>query len=104
MTAFEHAFAAADFYMKAAQNARGTAERIRLRQKFNESITYAERIKNGLLKQETDNCAGPHRSSTPLEDAILQKGSQLHGNYFPIWTSDPERVDFSVVDPNEMFW
>jgi len=90
--------------MKAAQNARSAAERIRLRQKFNESITYAESIKSRLLKQETDICGGTHQSPSQLEDAILQKGSQLHGNYFPIWTSDPKRADFLIGDPSELFW
>ncbi|KAK8091963.1 PALB protein [Apiospora hydei] len=109
--ALDHAIAAAELYMKAAGTARVPAEKARLRQKCNDLLSLAERLKKiaravDTVSQVEKRLKLPRLSrQIPInEQTILLRGSKLHGNKFPPWESDPDPEEFrgpSFTDASE---
>ncbi|KPM46269.1 Calpain-like protease palB/cpr-8 [Neonectria ditissima] len=84
--ALDHAIQAADLYMRAAAEAKTKPEATRLRQKCQQLITVAERLKTSQT------------TKTPVQQpGELQQTSHLHGNYFPPWTTSPANSDFRLL-------
>jgi calpain-7 len=89
--ALDYAIAAAELYMKAAAAAKSSTDRNRLRMKCQELISYAERLKTGVLPPDADvPCVT--RPIPPEEAAILATASRLHGNSFPPWDPGVDRA------------
>ncbi|RNJ55248.1 cysteine protease [Verticillium nonalfalfae] len=92
--ALQHAIASADFYMKAYAEATNATDRLRLRRKCREMITWAEQLKS----KEPGGISSPptYRKITGEEEAILRKSSYLHACFFPPWQSDPSDDVFEL--------
>ncbi|KAK7394095.1 cysteine protease [Neonectria punicea] len=84
--ALDHAIQAADLYMRAAAEATSKLEAARLRQKCQQLITIAERLK-----------ASQTKATLVQQPGILQQTSHLHGNYFPPWSTAPANSDFRLL-------
>ncbi|KAF7541056.1 hypothetical protein G7Z17_g12052 [Cylindrodendrum hubeiense] len=83
--ALDHAIKAADLYMRAASEAASKSEATRLRQKCQQLITLAERLK------------ASRTGASPVQPpSLLQQTARLHGNYFPQWTTAPVDSDFRL--------
>lgn len=93
--ALQHAIAAADFYMKAYTEATNATDRLRLRRKCREMITWAEQLKS---KESGGTLSPPtYRKITGEEETILRKSSYLHACLFPPWKSDPSDDVFELT-------
>ncbi|KAG7102670.1 Calpain-like protease palB/cpr-8 [Verticillium longisporum] len=92
--ALQHAIAAADFYMKVYAEATNATDRLRLRRKCREMITWAEQLKS----KESGGTSSPptYRKITGEEETILRKSSYLHACFFPPWQSDPSDDVFEL--------
>ncbi|KAF3353285.1 hypothetical protein VdG1_04644 [Verticillium dahliae VDG1] len=85
--ALQHAIAAADFYMKAYTEATNATDRLRLRRKCREMITWAEQLKS---KESGGTLSPPtYRKITGEEETILRKSSYLHA-WDPPYTDHTE--------------
>ncbi|KAI1457095.1 cysteine proteinase [Annulohypoxylon moriforme] len=102
--ALDHAIAAAELYMKAAQTASSPEEKTRLTKKCQSLVSKAEDLKkSGQPGGTTSIAAVEKRLKLPRqarqipksEQAILLRSSRLHGNVFPPWESDPEPKEFN---------
>ncbi|KAI0841718.1 cysteine proteinase [Hypoxylon sp. FL0890] len=100
--ALDHAIAAAELYMKAAEAASGAEEHSRLTKKCQSLISKAESLKK--LRQAGGGVAAVEkrlklprqtREIPRSEQAILLRSSKLHGNIYPPWESDPDPKEFS---------
>ncbi|KAH6661641.1 calpain-7 [Plectosphaerella plurivora] len=92
--ALSHAIAAADLYMTAYKET-GPGQQGRkagLRRKFEELVLLAEQLK----KQSSSQQSLDRQNVTADEDSILSHSSDLHGNRFHQWRSNPTDVQFSV--------
>ncbi|KAK8022333.1 Calpain-like protease palB/cpr-8 [Apiospora rasikravindrae] len=109
--ALDHAIASAELYMKAAGTARVPTEKARLRQKCNDLLSLAERLKKiaravDTVSQVEKRLKLPRLSrQIPIsEQTILLRGSKLHGSKFPPWESDPDPEEFrgsSFIDASD---
>lgn len=100
--ALQHAIAAADLYMQAAQKATTAAERARLSRRCNDFLALGERLKaNARAAAAASRRPVPEstRPLTTLEKTIVLKASRLHGNVFPPWESAPRASAFSDLGP-----
>ncbi|KAK0623360.1 hypothetical protein B0T14DRAFT_174333 [Immersiella caudata] len=108
--ALQHAIAAADLYMQAAQRATTTAERVRLTRKCSEILALGERLKANAKAAAAASRPPVPESTRPLttsEKTIILRASRLHGNVFPPWDSAPDPAAFDAgpngaayVDPS----
>lgn len=88
--------------MKAIPAARDPAEKVRLKQKINELVSQAERLKK-IIKAGDSVSKVERRLKLPRmvrqlptsEKNILLRASKLHGNIFPPWESDPDPDEFT---------
>ncbi|OLN81796.1 Calpain-like protease palB/cpr-8 [Colletotrichum chlorophyti] len=112
--ALNHAIAAADLYMKAAQEAASPVDRARLRKKCERLITHAEQLKAspkhaataaaGTVANAMTSSHHCHLRQIPsAERAILLRSSRLHGNIFPPWQADPSESAFSLAQWEHVF-
>ncbi|KAK9780575.1 putative Calpain catalytic domain-containing protein [Seiridium cardinale] len=99
--ALDHAIAAAELYMKAANATKDPSEKARLKKKINDLISRAERLKKtakaGDRVSEVEKRLKLPRLARQLptsEKNILLRGSKLHDNIFPPWEADPDPDDF----------
>ncbi|KAI1106862.1 cysteine proteinase, partial [Jackrogersella minutella] len=105
--ALDHAIAAAELYMKAAQAASSSEEKTRLTKKCHSLISKAEDLKKlsqaGGVSMVEKRLKLPRqtRQIPKSEQAILLRGSRLHGNLFPPWESDPDPKEFSGTPFND---
>ncbi|KAI0127736.1 PALB protein, partial [Xylariales sp. AK1849] len=99
--ALDHAIAAAELYIKAASTTKNPADKSRFKQKCNDLISLAERLKKAAKAGDSVSevekrlklpCLA--RQLPTSEKNILLRGSRLHGNIFPPWESDPDPDDF----------
>jgi hypothetical protein len=88
--------------MSAAGEAATKLDSARLRQKCQEMITYAERLKSNLAgaAQPSTKLLSPSQQQT---SPILQQGSLLHGNNFPIWQDEPRADEFQLLPGQSLF-
>ncbi|KAI2470578.1 cysteine proteinase [Annulohypoxylon bovei var. microspora] len=101
--ALNHAIAAAELYMKAAQAASSPEEKTRLTKKCQSLISKAEELKKssqpggGSVASVEKRLRLPRqpRQIPKSEQAILLRNSRLHGNVFPPWESEPEPKEFT---------
>jgi calpain-7 len=88
--------------LKAAGASKIPAEKSRLKQKCNDLISLAERLKK-IAKAGDSVSIVEKRLKLPRivrqlptsEKNILLRGSKLHGSIFPPWESDPDPDDFT---------
>lgn len=87
--------------MKAASATRDSSEKTRFKQKINELILYAERLKKAERAVDSVSIIEKRlklprlvRQLPTSEKNIILRGSKLHGNIFPPWESDPDPQDF----------
>lgn len=73
--------------MRAAGEAPTKKDASRLRQKCQQLIAQAEKLKAQLTQ-------------TP---SVLLRTSRLHGNLFPPWSNEPSRKDFELPPGEEPF-
>ncbi|KAL7626942.1 cysteine protease [Parahypoxylon ruwenzoriense] len=113
--ALDHSIAAAELYMKAAWAATSPEEKSRLTQKCQSMLSKAEALKklsvSGGNREDSVRVVEKRlklpRSARQIptsEQAILLRGSRLHGNTFPPWETDPDPKEFSggpFSDPSE---
>ncbi|KAG5936659.1 hypothetical protein E4U53_000177 [Claviceps sorghi] len=92
-TALEHAIKAAELYMKAAEQVLDKVDAARLRQKCQEQIVYAEKLK-ARLAPAAPAAQSPSTLSASKASRILLQGSKLHKCDFPPWNQDPIPVEF----------
>ncbi|KAG5975433.1 hypothetical protein E4U55_007690 [Claviceps digitariae] len=108
-SALEHAIKAAELYMKAAEQVLDKVDAARLRQKCQEQIVYAEKLKARLASTASASSSaahgphGPHGpraiqspsilSASKASDILIQS-SRLHKCEFPPWNQDPASIDF----------
>ncbi|KAG5930695.1 hypothetical protein E4U42_000035 [Claviceps africana] len=92
-TALEHAIKAAELYMKAAEQVLDKAEAARLRQKCQEQIVYAERLK-ARCASAAPATQSPSTLCASKTSHILLQGSRLHKCEFPPWNQDPTSIEF----------
>ncbi|KAI0117524.1 cysteine proteinase [Hypoxylon sp. NC0597] len=100
--ALDHAIAAAEFYMKAAQAAGSPEEKSRLTKKCQFLISKAECLKKsgqtgGGVAAVEKRLKLPRqaRQIPKSEQAILLRSSKLHGNVYLPWESDVDPEEFS---------
>ncbi|XXG96534.1 ADP/ATP carrier protein [Hypoxylon texense] len=108
--ALDHAIAAAEFYMKAAQATSSQRDKGRLNKKCQAMVTMAENLKKtseagGSVAAVEKRLKLPRQTrQIPIsEQNILLRGSKLHGNIFPPWDSDPDPKEFTgnlFTDPS----
>jgi calpain-7 len=97
--ALQHAIAAADLYMQAAQRATTPAERARFTRKCSEILALGERLKANAKAATAASQAPVPESTRPLttsEKTIILRASRLHGNVFPPWDSAPDAAAFDA--------
>ncbi|KAI2626661.1 cysteine proteinase [Hypoxylon sp. NC1633] len=109
--ALEHAIAAAELYMKAARTAPTPEEKARLTEKCQSMLTKAEGLKKSSRAGDSVATVEKRlklprvaRQIPKIEQAILLRGSRLHGSVFPPWESDPDPKEFNgdlFTDPSE---
>jgi calpain-7 len=88
--------------MKAVSAARTPADKARFKQKINDLVSQAERLKK-IIKAGDSVSKVERRLKLPRmvrqlptsEKNILLRASKLHGNIFPPWESDPDPDDFT---------
>ncbi|PFH55486.1 hypothetical protein XA68_18188 [Ophiocordyceps unilateralis] len=90
--ALGHAIRAAELYMIAAGETSNKAHASRLRNKCQEMIALAEKLKIWQT---------PALSSSHSD--ILLAASRLHDNYFPPWDGDPDDVEFELPPGSELY-
>ncbi|TWU74752.1 cysteine protease [Metarhizium rileyi] len=103
--ALENAIKAAELYMRAAEEAHGKTDATRFRRKCQEMIVYAERLKATLAgtADVVEQAITRSSSVVPTSTSILQLGSRLHGNEFPIWKEEPELGEFELLPGQDLF-
>ncbi|ESU11328.1 hypothetical protein FGSG_12723 [Fusarium graminearum PH-1] len=85
--ALDYTVQAAELYMRAAGEAPTKKDASRLRQKCQQLIAQAEKLKAQLTQ-------------TP---SVLLRTSRLHGNIFPPWSNEPSSKDFELPPGEEPF-
>lgn len=99
-TALNHAIAAAELFMKAANGASTPTDKARLQRKCQDLITLAEKLKQcprvDTVAAVERRLGHPRvvRDIPTSEKTILLRGSHLHGSKFPPWNSDPDPKEF----------
>ncbi|KAI2612428.1 cysteine proteinase [Hypoxylon fragiforme] len=100
--ALDHIITAAELYFKAAQEASSPEEKKRLMKKCQALTSQAEASKKsnrprGSVVATEQRLMLPRqtRDIPKSEQAILLRGSRLHGNVFPPWESDPGADEFN---------
>ncbi|KAI1465026.1 cysteine proteinase [Daldinia caldariorum] len=100
--ALDHAAAAAELYMKAAQGASSPEEKSRLIKKCQSLLSKAESLKKlcqagGSVAVVEKRLKLPRsaRQIPKSEQAILLRNSRLHGSIFLPWDSDPNPDEFT---------
>ncbi|KAG6004891.1 hypothetical protein E4U21_000618 [Claviceps maximensis] len=103
--ALEHAIKAAELYMKAAEKEPNKVDAARLRQKCQEQIVYAEKLK-AHFASTASTAPTIHATQYPLilssskTSDILIQSSKLHKCEFPPWSQDPTSTDFERNQDN----
>ncbi|KAK1773823.1 calpain-like protease [Copromyces sp. CBS 386.78] len=97
--ALNHAIAAAEIYMRAAEKAANPKDRNRLQRKCSDLIALGERLKANAKAAATS--ARPPvpestRTLTIAEKTLILKSSKLHGNIFPPWEKTPGPDEFAA--------
>ncbi|KAG6018363.1 hypothetical protein E4U43_002522 [Claviceps pusilla] len=90
--ALEHAIKAAELYMKAAERGLDKVDAARLRQKCQEQIVYAEKLKARFAPAAHGAQAPAVLPASKASDILIQ-GSKLHKCEFPPWNQDPTSID-----------
>ncbi|QPH16974.1 hypothetical protein C2857_001724 [Epichloe festucae Fl1] len=104
--ALKHAIKAAEMYMKAAEERPDKIDAARLRQKCQELIIFAEKLKARLAPTADAAHSTPSRPVLPVSGTadILKQGSILHKCEFPPWDEDSPSIDFETeLNNNQEF-
>lgn len=99
--ALAHAIAAADLYMSAYKEigTRQSGRKTSLRRKFEELVVLAEQLK----VQKPPQLKTADNKMTEEEQFILNQSSDLHGNHFQPWGSNPPEGQFAISCGSGLF-
>ncbi|KAI0526608.1 PALB protein [Xylaria bambusicola] len=99
--ALDHAIAAAELYMKAAQQSNSPLDKKRLNRKCEEMVLKAESLKKPSRTADSVSSVKTRlkvprqvRQIPASEEIILYRNSRLHGHTFPPWDADPDPTYF----------
>lgn len=100
--ALSHAIKATEFYLKAAGEARTSADRSRLRLKAKDLLTLAEYLKDS--KNGVSILPRQDRQLTTRETAILLQSSKLYGTEFLPWRISHSAPEAFAAGPSKALY